>query len=346
MLPTTPSPLTVNNQFQLDRAYLTFRMPAGDRASIRITTDIYQSTDNAYTVRAKYAYLQYDGTKSAYGSQAFGRIGILQNVLIDHEENFWPRYFSTVPTERAGYFASADVGVAAGYSLPNKMGEIYSSIVNGPGYTTRETDRFKDFSLRLSLTPLANNKGLAPILQTLTLTGWGYKGATASRYANGNAIIPPVGEHLDRSRYGALVGIRDPRLTVAAQYAQRHDETDTVTTTLPRTVIGTKGNLWSVYGTVRPLAFANATGKSPLGIVARYDHVSPSASTDNLPAGFTAPSTSNSYHNVIGGVFYDLTQKAQVALDYQEALATNNDLSARPFPSQTKGYFAHFNVNF
>src|SRR5690349_23878492 len=38
------------NKFDLERAYLTFRMPAGDRASIRITTDVHQqqsTTNNA-----------------------------------------------------------------------------------------------------------------------------------------------------------------------------------------------------------------------------------------------------------------------------------------------------------
>ena len=39
------------NLFGLDRAYLTFRMPAGDNGAIRITTDIFQNTNpaqNAY----------------------------------------------------------------------------------------------------------------------------------------------------------------------------------------------------------------------------------------------------------------------------------------------------------
>src|SRR5918912_1513460 len=30
------------NKFDVERVYLTFRMPAGDRASIRVTTDVFQ----------------------------------------------------------------------------------------------------------------------------------------------------------------------------------------------------------------------------------------------------------------------------------------------------------------
>jgi hypothetical protein len=35
------------NTFSVDRAYLTFRMPAGDNGAIRITTDIFQNTNVA-----------------------------------------------------------------------------------------------------------------------------------------------------------------------------------------------------------------------------------------------------------------------------------------------------------
>ena len=88
-LPTTPAPLPnqINNMFVVDRAYLNFRIAAGDRTSIRITTDVFPSPDsssNAYTVRAKYAYLQYEAPRTSNGAQVTGRVGILQNVIIDH----------------------------------------------------------------------------------------------------------------------------------------------------------------------------------------------------------------------------------------------------------------------
>lgn len=348
-LPTTPSPLRnqTNNSFVVDRAYLTFRMAAGDRTSIRITTDVFQSTDstsNAYTVRAKYAYLQYDAPKMANGAQVTGRIGILQNVVIDHMENFWPRYLSQTATEKAGYFASADVGLAGLLALPNKWGEVYATIVNGPGYTARERDRFKDFAVRLSLTPLLNSSS-SSLLQTFTITAWGYKGATASSFVNGGAgQVGPVGVALDRSRAGVFVGIRDPRLVLGGELAQRHDggETGLNTTLVPRAETTTTGRLLSGLTVVRPLAFVNETGKSPFGIVARYDHVKPSTSSTGFA---TAPASDNAYHNVIAGVFYDLSQKAQLALDYQESLASDNGVSSAP-PSQSKGYYAHFVVNF
>ncbi|MEP6990558.1 MAG: hypothetical protein ABJA80_06460 [bacterium] len=348
---TTPAPLPgqVDNQFILDRAYLTFRMPAGDRTSIRITTDMYQTTEgspNAFTIRAKYAYLQYDQPKFSNGASFLARIGILHNVVIDHDETFWPRYISQVPLERAGFFASADMGLAAQLTLPSKMGEVYATIVNGPGYTSREKDRFKDYAIRLSLTPLANSVDM-PLLQSFTISTWGYKGATASGFVNSGAgQLSAVGEALDRSRAGVFVGLKDPRLVLGAEFAQRHDggEQGLNTTASPRTATEITGRLLSGYTVVRPFALANASGKSPFGLVARYDRVTPASSTSGyvLPA---APATDNAYHILIGGLFYDLSPKAQIALDYQEALNSATGLALAP-PTQSKTVFAHFVVNF
>ena len=349
-LPTTPAQLANQNDngFIVDRAYLNFRAPAGDRLSIRVTTDVYQTaetnTQNAYTIRAKYAFLQYDPPKYANGAAMFARLGILQNVTIEHIETFWPRYLSQTAIERAGFFSSADVGLAAGVALPNRMGEIYATIVNGPGYTSRERDRFKDYAIRLSLTPLATRTA-APLLQTLTLTGWGYKGATASAFVNGGAgQLGSVGDALDRSRAGLFAGIRDPRLVLGAELAWRRDGGDAGANTAvsPRVGTTTTGRVISGLSQVRPFAFTNGTGKSPFGLVARYDRVSPSTSTTNVA---TPPSASNSYHTLIGGVVYDLNQRTQFALDYQESLAAANDLSSAP-PAQSKGYYLHFIVNF
>ena len=349
LIPTTPNPLRNqnNNSFVVDRAYLNFRIAAGDRTSIRITTDVFQSADstsNAYTIRAKYAYLQYEAPRTASGAQVTGRIGILQNVVIDHTDTFWPRYLSQAATERAGFFSSADVGLAGLLTLPDKWGEVYATIVNGPGYASRERDRFKDFAVRLTLTPLMNRSS-APLLQTFTITAWGYRGATASSFVNGGAgQVGPVGEALDRSRAGVFVGIRDPKLTLGAELAQRHEDGETGQNTVlaPRAETETTGRLLSGLAVVRPFAFASASGRSPFGIVARYDHVKPTVKTSGFPA---PPAPSNAYHNLIAGVFYDISQRAQLALDYQESLASDNGASSAP-PSQSKGYYAHFVVNF
>src|SRR5215213_10261858 len=91
-------PQKSQNRFDVERAYLTFRMSAGKRTNIRITTDLFQQTtsgNDAYyrgwIVRAKYAYLQYNYLDSP-DWKAHARVGLLQTVFIEHDEQFWPRW--------------------------------------------------------------------------------------------------------------------------------------------------------------------------------------------------------------------------------------------------------------
>jgi hypothetical protein len=335
------------NAFNLDRAYLTFRLPAGERTSIRVTTDVFQDAgSNAYTLRAKYAFLQYDVPKFSNGAALLAKIGILQTVEIEHEETFWPRYLINSGVERAGFFSSADVGIASQLTLPNKLGEVYAAITNGPGYASRETDRFKDYQVRLSLTPLAGNTGVPALFRTFTLTGWTYRGAIASRFASGGAgQVGPIGEAMPRTRTGVLVGIKDPRLTIAGEYARATTGTESGANTLTSPRVRTDVDAKLLYGftVVRPFAFINGTGKSPLALIARYDRVKP---VNNL-SGY-------SYHFVLGGLSYDISSRATLALDYQEQLPspgavlpaqTSTGTVGLP-PANLKTYFAHFVVNF
>jgi hypothetical protein len=334
------------NAFTLDRAYLTFKMPAGDRVSMRVTTDVFQDAgSNAYTVRAKYAYLQYAFPSLGQGASLLARAGILHTVEIDHEETFWPRYLGVTGVERAGYFSSADVGIASQLTLPNKLGEVYAAITNGPGYATRETDRFKDYQARLSLTPLGGNATVPALLRTLTLTGWVYRGSIASKFAAGGAgQVAPIGEAMPRDRYGVLVGIKDPRLTLAGEYARATTGTESGDNTLvsPRVRTDVDANLLTGFTVVRPFAFANESGRSPFAVIARYDRYEPVTNLSDF-----------AYHYVVAGLSYDLSSKASIALDYQEQLPSSGALPAQTTtgtvglpPANQKTYFAHFVVNF
>src|ERR1700754_2415905 len=203
------------NSFAIDRVYLTFRMPAGDNGAIRVTTDVFQNTTTAtngyyqgWAIRLKYAYFQYAALKDRFGSGSslVGRVGALHNVIIDQAEAFWPRYMQQTGVERTGFFSSADVGVAGLLTLGNKWGEVYGTIVNGPGYTSYDRDRFKDFALRASLTPFAKN-GTNVYLKSLVVVPWYSRGTVASTFAAGGAgQVGPgdngaITEGLTRNRY-------------------------------------------------------------------------------------------------------------------------------------------------
>jgi hypothetical protein len=262
-------------------------------------------------------------------------MGMVHNVVVDHEEQFWPRWIAQTDLERAGLFNAADVGVATQINMPNKFGEIYAAIENGPGYTSRELDRFKDPQVRLTLTPLANSR--SKLLTTWAISPWYYKGAVASRFvasAPPPATNGPVGQGLDRDRWGIFTGIRDPRLTLGAQYAQFKGESETGlnTAAAPRVVVDSTGHIVSGFAILKPLALLD-TAYSPLGLIARYDKVTTNTNTDAA------------YHVFIAGLIFDLSRRASLAFDYQEQLADKNTgLTGTNQPLKT--YFVHLVANF
>ncbi|HUR92197.1 MAG TPA: hypothetical protein VMY38_05930 [Gemmatimonadaceae bacterium] len=304
----------VSNKFDLERAYITLRAPAGRNVSIRLTTDVFQQTrDDAddyykgWTIRAKYAYLQLHFLERAT-AKGVVRFGLVHNVFIDYDESYWPRWISTVPTDRHGYFSSADAGIATLVTMPGKLGEVYATVTNGPGYTSRETDRFKDYAARITLTPFARVQ--KSLLQSLAISAWTYRGAIGSRFAEGGpGQVGPVGESLDRSRWGVFAAVRTPRAIVAAQYAAKADEGEAGDNTpaIPRTVTDSAGNLTSIYTILRP--FAGRAGRAgSISLVARGDRIS-----DHRDRRYR--------HDLfIGGMMLDLTSSASVSLDYQEQL--------------------------
>jgi hypothetical protein len=326
------------NKFDVERAYLTFRMPAGDRASIRITADVFQqtsATNNAdafykgWVVRAKYAYLQYDLIKSASWNANI-RGGLLHNVVIDHIESFWPRWISQSPVERSGFFSSSDAGVATLWTLPNKWGEFYATIVNGPGYTSREVDRFKDYAARLSITPLSGSSN--KVIKTFALTGWTYVGAVASSFVNGGAgQIGPVGKSLPRTRAGVFAGVRDPRFSAGAEWDTRKDarETGANTVVSPRVEVDSTGRLIAGFATIKPFQLVNASSTFPLGLIARWDRFKPNTDTGGY------------INTIIGGLTWDLNKKSALSLDYQE-VTPHSGAVATP----VKTYFLHLVANF
>jgi hypothetical protein len=323
------------NQFALDRAYINVRATVSERMSARVTSDVFQSGDgNGWTIRAKYAYIQYDYLKRPSWSGVF-RAGMLQNVMVENVEQFWPRFLSPVALERSGGFASADVGAATLVTLPQRWGELYAHVVNGPGYTRRESDRFKDFGARLTLTPLAGRA--SGLLSTLMISPWFYEGAIASTFVRGGGggAIAPVGAGLPRDRYGVVAGVRDPRLTLAGEVARMRTVTDALGPgTIPtRVVSDARANIWSAHGILRPLAFGRADRASRFGIVGRYDGVEPNTATDER------------YHFLIAGILIDVNARSTLAFDYQEQLA-NDGAPALPAPGAFRALFAHIVVNF
>jgi len=324
------------NKFDVERAYLTLRMPAGDRLSVRITADVFQQgaepNDAFYkgwVVRAKYAYLQYEFLRGQ-SWRALARAGLLQNVVIDHIESFWPRWIALSPMDRAGFFSSADAGVSALVTFPSKMGEAYFTIVNGPGYTSRETDRFKDYAARVTLTPFASTA--RTLFKTVTVSGWTYFGALGSAFAAGGpGQLGAVGSALPRRRAGVFLGLKDPRLSAGVEIDRRKDGTESGANTLasPRVEIDSSGRLIAAFASVKPFELLAGNSRIPLGVVARWDRFTPNTAVAGYVDFF------------VGGLTWDLSRQAAISLDYQEQIPHNGAIAPAP-----KIYFVHLVANF
>jgi len=323
------------NKFDIERVYLNFVMPAGDRATIRATTDIFQTTAggyyNGWTVRLKFAWLQYDlnKPKDANAWSAFAKLGMLSTPIIEYEESYWPRWIAQTAPDRNALFSPSDVGVGAQLTLPDRMGFVYGTLTDGSGYTNVETDRFKDAALRLSLTPWGNRKSA---FSTFSISPWIWRGEKGSKFAAGGAgQVGPVTDGLDRNRWGLLAAVRDPRLTAAAEYARRIDGSEAGANTIasPDVITNVTGDLVDGYVITRPQAWSHPDQPAPFGLLVRYDKVRLNTTT----------SANNTF--LIGGAFYELTAKTAISLDYQ--VQTAHDGSTTP---GTKILYMHWVANF
>lgn len=322
------------NRFDLDRAYLTARAAAGSRDSIRLTLDVFQQRDDSrddyytgWSMRVKYAYLNHDFVPgSGDDLRVSARLGLIQTVVIEQEERFWPRGLSPVAVDVNGYFNSADAGAAMGVTLPDRMGEVYTTLVNGSGYASRETDRYKDFQSRLTLTPFA--KGSGP-LRGLELSPWFSIGARASDFVRGRGTVEPVTEARRKHRYGFLTTYRNPQLALGLHVARRlevAETADTTQATVPTTRDFT-GHLTSAFVLWRPLATSSRT--SPWTLLGRIDDLTPD---DNSDA---------SQRRYIVGTTWDLSSRTSVTFDVQSLFPKNGFTSV---PSRT--FFLHIISNF
>lgn len=322
------------NRFDLDRAYLNFRASSGSNDSVRVTLDVFQQRDasrdeyyRGWTMRVKYAYLNHDFVRGGGDAmKVWARIGLIQTVMIEKEEQFWNRGLSQVAVEQAGYFNSADAGVGLGITLPDKFGEVYATVMNGSGYVSRETDRFKDFQTRITLTPWAKGSSF---LKGLQLSPWVSIGGRSSDFASPRGTVQPVADARRKDRYGLLATYRDPRLVAGAHLARRIDVAEAADTTQDvspdtRTVTG---NLISAFAFWRPLA--SAASSSPWSLLARVDDIKPDD---------TASGTQRRY---IIGTAWDLGARTSVTFDVQ-SLSPRNGLSG----NASRTFFLHFISNF
>jgi hypothetical protein len=333
------------NKFDVERVYLTFRMPAGDDGSIRITTDVFNNGSSCsgcyagWSVRLKYGYFQYNFLHDIGGRKglnAAARIGMIPAAVVEHIEGFWPRWISQVALERGGFFASSDVGAAAQLTMPG-WGEAYAMVVNGGGYTVAETDPYKDVAARLSITPWGTREGF---LKTATISPWIYRGKTASKFlTTAGSAGTAAADGLTRNRMGIFAGVKDRRFTAGAEWGRRTETFESGTTLATRTAADNNGTLTSAFALIRPaeLFASDPKFRSKWGVHARLDNL---RLYDNATvAGAQGVDAANALS--ILGLWYDLNQRVSFSLDMQHLKPKNGSTTV-----ESKVLFVHGMVAF
>ncbi|MCX7983771.1 MAG: hypothetical protein N3A63_02575 [Bacteroidetes bacterium] len=299
------------NKFDLDRSYITVRSGLGDGWTAQLTTDLYRGSETnpyykGFGVRMKFAYLEY-----IQGEWNF-RFGLIPGLFHAIEEAAWKyRGIAQTPTDRYGYFATADLGISATYTLPEKYGDFSLGILNGKGFTNPESDKYKDVILRTTITPFPTDKNF----KTLSLSGFTYLG-----YENGQRY-----SGLPKNRYGLLAYYSYDILSAGIEYITRTDAPSHPDTTATGSVVSFVSEILSPWEQF-----------SKYSLILRYDQIDPNTSTPH-----------DGYSFIVVGIVYKPNSKVALSLNIQETFAESKTLrrTTGGFVDYDERIYCHMIVN-
>lgn len=271
-------------RFDLDRVYFTMKTALADDWKFQATTDIYRNAGttsyyNGLDVRLKFAFVDYTPVSAL--SVKFGMIPGPWNGLV---ETYWKfRGVASTASDKYGLIATADLGLSACYTLPEKYGDVSVFMLNGPGYAAPEANRFKDYVVRATVYPFPNSNEL----KGLMVSGLGYFGE------NGTTVV------LEKNRIGGFVGYNSPCVTVGSEYLVVKNAP-----TNPDTVVS--GNELSVFCELKS-PFAGAA--SQFSLIGRFDVNEPNVHKGGDVTRF-----------YVVGLVWKATEKVWWSIDHQECL--------------------------
>ena len=313
------------NKFDFDRMYFTVKSDIANDWKLNFTTDIYRNADTigyidqskkpysysqGLSLRLKYAALEY--TPAECVTIKFGMIPTIWPGFVDV---YW-KYRGVVNTitDRNKLNSTADLGVSLAYKLPMKLGEIAGFVLNGDGYMSPETNRFKELGSRLTLTPFVSS---SPGLKNLTLAGYYSKGSNSNNKS----------QAIRKNRFGALLNYNYYFLNIGIDA----DKSEDASTGNPNVL--NIGNAVSFFGELKEPYFS----KDRLSLIMRYDVFDPNKDISGDIQRFS-----------VIGVTYKVNDKVIFVVDHQ--IQKNEHLTLkRPDKSTTdhdERWFLHSIINF
>jgi len=297
---------TTKNNFDVTRAYLTFKKKLGWDAAVRVTLDVARlAATSAFTGTStpkptgtvsttmstsvlsdyiKYAYVDLPvnipASLQVIPVTLTGKIGLQHNMWIDWADKIWENaYIMKQFDDNEGIMSSADFGLGATgkFTVPYLPEiEYHATVFNGTGYKSAETNSDKDIAVRLNSNVYADDN-----IGTVILGG----------YLNSKNGLDNT-QTLNTKQAGVLAALKN----------------DTYGTAYVEYVKGTKINGYSLGGFVYP-----APSILPgVGLVARVDNYDPDTTASN-----------NEIKRSLIGSFYKFGEDVRLALDLQTSQTGN-----------------------
>lgn len=188
----------VNNEFTIQRGYITFRKQISRKAQIRFTQDVSIDREGDglgnIELRLKYALLKLNFDDKGFLTNPNMELGVVHRPWIDFEQKINDyRSQESMFLDQNGFVSSADYGITFASllggemdekyqeevqsSYPGRYGSLSLGIYNGGGYNALEENNNKLLEGRLTIRPLPDH---LPGLQTSLIGSIGEGNITES----------------------------------------------------------------------------------------------------------------------------------------------------------------------
>lgn len=289
------------NKLDIERTYFTIDSAIASNTKVKVVFDIYQNTKSViikdaggnevkvpsyydgWSVRLKNAYA--DITPIPIMTIRAGMLGSPWTCVVEKSWNY--RFIKKVLVDSEKLLDTADLGAGLVINLPGDHGEAMFAVLNGPGYTKPESDKFKDINPRITFVPLPKNE----MLKGLSISGHYYLG----KRSDGK-------NDYDRNRMGALLSFTNSFVNIGSEFGISNDQK-----------LDKNGNIEDVNGmgfsTFGELKFAKITTTliKNMGLIVRIDSWDPNTEAEN------------DAHNVLlAGIIYTMTKNFRTCLSYQQ----------------------------
>ncbi|MBS1551036.1 MAG: hypothetical protein JST15_03075 [Bacteroidetes bacterium] len=333
------------NTFYIDRAYIDLKAVLTPQIKARLTPDFYSFTDGGgktqYAYQIKFAYADYTPFSIENGTSLTFTLGVNSNQWVPNMDKYWGYRFvsktltdypwvtsavksgNTVLKTTSTYFSTADLGLTAKLTLPEKYADLYIAIVNGNGFRNLSFDnRFKDVQITSFIYPLSKyladktekykKEGKLRLdgISDLTLGGFVYLG----KLDKGENY---TGAQYKRNRFGGMISAKynfkkAGFIKLGGEFSVQNNEdpvsdiTDASRTTDARGI--------SAFMEFNPPV---ESLNEKLSLTARYDVFDPNTANDALVSAKGFNSSNDQQSLLILGLFYRPAKVLGFGLSYQ-----------------------------